>query len=60
MEMETRQYPLSCQAKNCGKATCPAECANKPALDEFKQWVEDHKAVKPQPIWEPTFFRATC
>jgi len=52
-----RVYPICCTSAYCGKG--PEECAsckNKPALDEFKAWVERTGAVVADPIWSPLVY----
>ncbi len=56
-----RTYPVSCQSMHCGKYgdSCNATCVHKSTLDEFNQWVSDHKAVQADRIWSPTIYIAT-
>ena len=57
--MEHRFYPVCCQSAYCGKINCPTTCRNLPALLDFKAWQEKHAAVKPDPIWSPSYWEAT-
>lgn len=53
-----RVYPACCTSMYCGKSECGG-CRNEPVLREFKAWQEATKAVKTDPIWNPTVWRAT-
>lgn len=55
-----RVYPTCCTSAYCGKLSdsCPT-CPNKPVLDEFKRWREEHAAVCTDPIWCPSVYTAT-
>lgn len=53
-----RVYPACCTSMYCGKSECGG-CGNEPVLREFKAWQEATKAVKTDPIWNPTVWRAT-
>ena len=57
--METRMYPIDCTSAFCGNCNCPSDCKYKSALDEFKAWRERTKAIQPDPIWNPSFWKAT-
>lgn len=59
MAADHRVYPFPCQSMQCGRTTCPATCPALPELEEFKAWREATAAVKPDPIWSPTFWKAT-
>jgi hypothetical protein len=54
----TKTYPSCCTAAYCGRVDCEG-CPNKPTLDAFKSWREQHAAVKSDPIWCPTIWTAT-
>ena len=58
MNNTRRIYPASCTAMYCGETDCEG-CPCKPALDEFKSWVEATEAVVADPIWSPLVYKAT-
>lgn len=55
---DSRYYPVSCQSMHCGRSDCTG-CLNKPILDEFNAWKEKHQAVRPDPVWCPSYYEAT-
>lgn len=54
--IETRKYPSCCTSLYCGKIECPADCANLPVLEGFKNWVSETNAKVADPIWCPGFY----
>lgn len=60
MKPETRVYPKSCTSLYCGEtgSTCET-CRFYPALREFKEWRDTHKAVCKNEIWSPLIYTAT-
>jgi hypothetical protein len=51
-------YPECCKSFYCGRTECSG-CDRKPILDAFKAWVSYHKAIQPDPIWYPGYYKAT-
>ena len=59
-KLATRVYPTCCTSAYCGSGepacrTCPCMKEH----DEFKQWVEDHKAIETDPVWSMGVYTAT-
>lgn len=54
---DTRLYPLDCTSAYCGRTQCD-DCARKPALDDFRAWVERTGATRPDPVWAPRVYVA--
>lgn len=54
-------YPSCCTSAFCGKVE-PAcrTCPRRKTLDEFNQWVKDHKAVCADEIWSPHIYVETA
>lgn len=57
--MSERYYPIDCQSAYCGRTECPSTCKHLPKLNEFKEWRDRTKAVRPDPIWFPTWWQST-
>jgi len=57
--METRQYPQACQSKNCGKTSCPKGCGSLPELMNVVGWINEHAAIRRDPIFAPNTYTAT-
>lgn len=55
---ESRFYPMSCRSAYCGRSDCSG-CPNEPVLQEFNDWKEKHKAIRPDPTWSPSYYEAT-
>lgn len=58
MAREGRFYPLCCQSAYCGRSECLG-CKFKHIRVEFDAWCEQTAAIRPDPIWCPTYYVAT-
>ena len=53
---EHRFYPTACTSAYCGRGSCPLDCPNLPALQEFKRWKRETNAKKEDPVWSPLYY----